>query len=1381
MADRARLAASAEQFVDVYLKAPEWRAKFDKLCKLWGDPGAEVAFSALRRIEVATIGDDQLKAMVRLQAEVALTGDLDHVVAVMTELVRDHAGEYLTAADLWRELRGKRYEPNLWRRGHGLAVKVDAANSRFRASREQTLIGGQLIVRTEAQQLRELVESHRIVLVDGAAGTGKSDVLLQFMRDLEDDRIPHLALRLDRVSPTRRPGDVGDELDLPASPVVTLAAHAKSALSVLVVDQLDIVSATSGRSPQFLDCVQQMITEAAATPNLRIVLSCRTFDRTNDARLRRVVAAGEATVLTVGTFTESQVLATTAALGFDGDRLSRAHKEILALPLHLALLAEIAPTLLAQSSELSIANANDLFRAFWDAKRDEIHQRLGRPPAWTQVLDVLVDYMSGHQLLRAPVDIADEWRPDLTELISSRVLNRDGDHVAFFHESFFDYVFARRFCARGYTIGDLLADDQDLFRRAQVRQVLAYNRDRTDEYLSDLKYLLTDAGVRFHLRDVVLAWLSQVAPNAAEVELLRPHLDDPSSPLHSRAWRTAAAPAWFADLDGLGYFETSLNSDDPVLIRRALTALVGGNGRFLDRALQLLTPRLDESDSWTPHVIWVLAHADLATHRAAFELLLRLVDSGALAAEVYTGELRYPTLSLATDNPHRANELLGHYLAQRMVAATAAGLPSPLEPGANLIPNRLALGDYVRTAATASASFLDHVWPTFLRLVEASLLDQREGRLRPDRIWAFRHLQGGSDSFVDELLGGAEVAFATCARDDPGRFAAVVDQVWATKSETIVAVLFEGFAANPQHFADDAVHALTAHTDWLDVGWSNGQAWGTRRLLEAVTPHAGDHALAELESALLACYPPYERTARGRYGHGFTQFTLLGGVAVERRTPAMEQRLAEWQRKFGCDDAPVPSGINGGFVRSPIVAEAAERMSDAQWRGAIERYAADEDIQFRGDGPPIGGIRQLASQLETNAQADPQRFARLAIELPDATDTRYFTSILRGVANSADWLSTELIEALIQRCHRLPNRPCGMDIARPLLHAEGPVSKVMAELIAWYANHPDPANDSALPQADTIDESLLYQGLNSVRGAITEVITHLIARDPRNVAPLAPAVARLVGDGNPGVRALAAQILLVWSRWDPNAALDALDRLTEDGPDHLLATRYVQQLVQSRIEVDFARLRSLVERMMYSELEEVQQHGAALATSAALVDDDATALAATCLEGAEPQRLGAARVYAANLATSPFRDQCAAALTRLFDDTSQAVRDAAAEVVGTFSGTQLNDFADVVVCLVESRAAAKRWNELLEAQAEATSAATDLALVICERALASFASDSGSPHYRRDDLLVQILMRIHTDATGAVRSRALDLIDDSLRQEIWAAERALILHDRGWQ
>ena len=203
--------------------------------------------------------------------------------------------------------------------------------------------------------------------------------------------------------------------------------------------------------------------------------------------------------------------------------------------------------------------------------------------------------------------------------------------------------------------------------------------------------------------------------------------------------------------------------------------------------------------------------------------------------------------------------------------------------------------------------------------------------------------------------------------------------------------------------------------------------------------------------------------------------------------------------------------------------------------------------------------------------------------------------------------------------------------------------------------------------------------------------------------------------------------------------------------------------------------------MIRSQVGEVQEHGAALATLAALSDDAATELAQPCLEGTERQRLGAARVYAANLTTARFRQQCADALLRLFNDDSKLVRDAAAEVIGQFSGTDLGDFADVVEGLISSKAAEDNWDEVLQAQVEASSAATDLALSICERVLVSTSDDLGSTISYRSDLLSQILVRVYTDAAGDARSRALDLIDLSLQQEIRAAERALAIHDRGWQ
>jgi hypothetical protein len=168
---------------------------------LCGGLTIEVAFDALERISVRTIGETELASWNALETSVVLAGDQRHAVAVVTELVREYPSSYLTAADVWRLLEPRGYTPNPWRSSRSLVEKVLAANERFIASRQRTLIGRTLIRRPEADRLRELVDARPLVVVDGAAGTGKSDVLLQFIQDLGNAGVPFLAFRLDRATP----------------------------------------------------------------------------------------------------------------------------------------------------------------------------------------------------------------------------------------------------------------------------------------------------------------------------------------------------------------------------------------------------------------------------------------------------------------------------------------------------------------------------------------------------------------------------------------------------------------------------------------------------------------------------------------------------------------------------------------------------------------------------------------------------------------------------------------------------------------------------------------------------------------------------------------------------------------------------------------------------------------------------------------------------------------------------------------------------------------------------------------------------------------------------------------------------------------------------
>ena len=88
------------------------------------------------------------------------------------------------------------------------------------------------------------------------------------------------------------------------------------------------------------------------------------------------------------------------------------------------------------------------------------------------------------------------------------MLIRQGSRISFFHEAFFDYAFARRWVGREETlVAFLLAGEQELFRRAQVRQVLVHSctAKPPERYVAEVEALLIEPSIRFHIKEVVLA------------------------------------------------------------------------------------------------------------------------------------------------------------------------------------------------------------------------------------------------------------------------------------------------------------------------------------------------------------------------------------------------------------------------------------------------------------------------------------------------------------------------------------------------------------------------------------------------------------------------------------------------------------------------------------------------------------------------------------------------------------------------------------------------------------------------------------------------------------------------------------------------------------
>ena len=1370
LTNRARTAISVEEFETACVSSQSLRDDSRALRRLWGnDTGRLMDF--LRRVKVETIGEDSLRRWATVEAERVLSGDRTTALATLVELVLDGTNEFLTPQEIWRRLATKNYTPSRFTSSDQSTVHVANANKRYRESRQATLIRGQLIARDEAIKLAEAVDAKKLVLLDGVAGTGKSDVLLQYIQQLENAGSPYLAFRLDRTDPTRDPDQLGQQLRLPASPATTLATVAQDRPAVLIIDQLDAVSQASGRNPQFLECIEEVVRTAYAIPSLRVVLACRTFDIKHDAHIRRLLELGEKDDLaqvTVDLLPLEKVKAALLSFGRAPEAFSSQQLELLRVPFHLALVSGLS----TESNTTAISNAADLLGAFWREQKRNIDHRIGGESNWVAIVRRLAQYMSEHQALRAPAAIVDQWDAYAEAMISARVLTRDGQQLAFFHETFFDYVFARQHVGSD-TLASLLAQDQLLFRRGQVRQILAYEREAApSEYKRDLRHVLFDASIRFHIKHMVAGWLSHLEPTAFEWALLAPVLEDSSHELYKPSWRVMFAEAWFKFADARGWIEQRLVAEDHTTewIAAILGQLVN---KLPSRVAVLVSSRLT-SPEWQRRIGGILLQADLSKERALFDLYVRsLIDREPPPDSEDSYEFGNAAQELRTSNPSWACEMLALYIEHRTSIAWKRGCPSPFQD-AKVFPRNLHLGEFI-FAITESVpeQFIDRVFPTMLEILRRTSKDVGTDRLVADTTW-HRFYFTGQDDFDEMLFRGAERSFGKLAERAPDRFITLLNSLQGENLETVAHLLFEGFRGNPSRLADLAIEYLLTDHRRFRVRLLTNDYWGTRRMLEAITPYAAAASLERLEQALLSYYPDWVQSL------GEAQFALLGGIAVERRSPIVQKRLQELRRKFGTDDAPEPEEVEVVEIVSPIPNEAAQKMDDEQWLRAVDRYSA---VRARGGRDwRKGGAEELARVLGAQAKELPERFARLALKFDDDVNDAYFDAILRSVQESKEPISVESAVELVERCHLLPNRPCGRWIAGPLLrNSDADLPTKVLEIVGWYAEH-DPDPEEAREPSESFGGDLLHQGLNSARGAIAGDIAKLVASNINNLEVLEPFIRLLANDRVPAVRTMAAEIVCALVISHPELASELFVQLVANTDDRVLSSYYVGAYLQWQLNDDFALLRPVVERMLKSEHASVRKAGSIHMTRTALRHPEARDAAEACLASPDQWlRHGAAKVYASNLSIEEHSERCTDVLITLFEDAVPEIRKTSGDAIWRLSGTELGDHIELATRFLNSQVFVEHPDDLVHPLKESTAPVSSLILSACHRLLAEFENQRvGRLGYVVGECM-SLVIRAYADTDERSQKEAtLDLIDRSLRLDVYGTGTLLAEHDRWW-
>ena len=293
----------------------------------------------------------------------------------------------------------------------------------------------------------------RIVSLTGKAGGGKTGCVIECVDALRqgDNLTAVLAFRLDRIEPVSSTQELGACLGLEESPALVLAtaAEAMSSEAVLVIDQLDTVSTTSGRRSDFFDLVEDLLSEVRgwrSRVKFHVVVVCRTFDWENDHRLRHLLAKG-ADQISVTDFSLDEVKDALTTSGFRTELFDAKQLELLRLPQNLALFLD---THHDPNSQPTFSSPKELFDHYWLEKRREVNKRAA-PLAdnWNGVIQALCDEMTASQQLSVLKEKLDRFPDDyLHQMVSEGVLSLDEEQYGFGHESFFRLLFRPRLCGK---------------------------------------------------------------------------------------------------------------------------------------------------------------------------------------------------------------------------------------------------------------------------------------------------------------------------------------------------------------------------------------------------------------------------------------------------------------------------------------------------------------------------------------------------------------------------------------------------------------------------------------------------------------------------------------------------------------------------------------------------------------------------------------------------------------------------------------------------------------------------------------------------------------------------------------------------------------------
>lgn len=427
--------------------------------------------------------------------------------------------------------------------------------------------------REETKKLLEWVNKEldnketSVALLVGNAGSGKSVILKDLLISLNSNNIPALGVKVDKLLNVKSPIDLEKILNLGDKIIPIFQTLTKTHPKVVIlIDQIDALSQSLSSDRTAINLYDRLIKQLRCLPNLRIIVSCRTYDLNYDPILN---SYGRETIIRVSLLEVEQVDFVLSKNQITVNKKSKKLREFLRLPLHLKLFCKVG-TCRQFDDGITLQKLYDEiweeFVSTYPKQHDKDSERI------RTLLTLIAEKMNQQQQIVVDKRQFETFQYELSYLLHQELLYESSTNkIQFIHQTFFDYAYARIFVTSGQSITSKLKQEhQGLFIRSQVKQIFGFLRDYDhSKYIQELSTVLFDDGYRFHIQLLLITDLGFYAePIEIEKRFVKNKIIP--NPFYFRLFlESIQSPVWFEHItnnfDFTQYLAESTNNTDVMI------------------------------------------------------------------------------------------------------------------------------------------------------------------------------------------------------------------------------------------------------------------------------------------------------------------------------------------------------------------------------------------------------------------------------------------------------------------------------------------------------------------------------------------------------------------------------------------------------------------------------------------------------------------------------------------------------------------------------------------------------------------------------------------------------------------------------------------------